>query len=255
MAKTREVIKNVFEPGRQSDKYHLQYLQSLQLGETGSKAIEAFRAKDITLIDDGLKLLADNARSSILLIGIGCLIIDRERLYEPDHRSYLDYALHLYENLGMAPQTLSDAKIIAEVFVDRFSGLKKAGFKIENNAHKLRYLEAALANHADEEPEVYSRAANETFIAFKEWALSSERSSERYSPKVRVTATKITVDGKNILNLSEDLPEKERRNLAEYLGAVYSIRATGNEPFIVDTYDKGEQRAILNFLKKRREEK
>jgi hypothetical protein len=254
MAKT-QVIKNEFEPGRASDKYHTQYLQNLHYGDIGDSALEAFRSLDITSIDEVIKQLAEHARSSILLIGVGLVVVDREGIYEAaGYHSYLEYAAHLYEEAGVAPQTLSDAKIIAEVFLDHFAELKKAGFKIENNAHKLRYLEAALANHPKSEEEAYKRAAGDTFLAFRDWALTT-RKKPRYAPAVKVTSTRIMVDGKNVLNIDEGLPDQEKRNLAGYLRAVYGIRATGNEPFILDTYDEGEQRAILNFQKKYRSQK
>jgi hypothetical protein len=35
----------------------------------------------------------------------------------------------------------------------------------------------------------------------------------------------------------------------------YRIKAGGNVPYIVETYDEGEQRAIDNFLKKYRSKK
>jgi len=250
-----QVIKNVFEPGRVSDKYHTQFLQNLHYGDIGDSALEAFRSLDITSIDEVIKRLAENARSSILLIGVGLVVVDREGIYKAaGYHSYLEYAAHLYEEVGLAPQTLSDAKIIAEVFLDHFSELKKAGFKIENNAHKLRYLEAALANHPKSEEEVYKRIAGDTFQTFRDWALTTGR-KPRYTPSVKVTSTRIMVDGKNVLNIAEDLPDQEKKTLASYLKAVYEIRATGNEPFILETYDEGEQRAIMNFLKKYRMKK
>lgn len=250
-----QVIKNEFEPGRVPDKYHTQYLQNLHYGDIGDSAVEAFRSMDITSIDEAIKQLAEHARNSILLIGVGLVVVDHEGIYEAaGYHSYLEYAAHLYEEAGLAPQTLSDAKIIAEVFLDHFSELKKAGFKIENNAHKLRYLETALANHPKSEEEVYKRAASETFVGFRDWALTTKK-KPHYTPAVKVTSTRIMVDGKNILNIDDELPKEERSNLAGYLKALYGIRATGNEPFILDTYDEGEQRAILNFQKKYRAQK
>jgi DNA mismatch repair ATPase MutL len=250
MSKT-QVIINQFDNGLMPDKYHFKYLQELQFGDISKTAIQAFSTKDIGTIEQTMIALANNAKAAILLIGIGCVIIDREALYESlGYTSYLDYAKHLYEGQGMAPQTISDAKIIAEVFIDHFSNLNKAGFKIENNAHKLRYLKVALQKYSHAKSSVYKKIAASTFSEFKEWATASDEPDTSYKPVIKVTATKILIDGNDILNLSEDLPEGEREYLSKYLGEVYKIRATGNEPFIMETYDAGEQRAILTFQKK-----
>jgi hypothetical protein len=48
------------------------------------------------------------------------------------------------------------------------------------------------------------------------------------------------------------VPEKVRESVARDLAETFRIRASGNEPFIVETYDRGEQRAIDIFLKKYR---
>ena len=157
--------------------------------------------------------------------------------------------------MGLPPQTLSDAKIIAETYIDWFSELKRAGFKIEGNAHKLRFIKIALENHPKKQDEVFERAAMSTFREFTVWAKSRGRKAPEYNPTVKVTANRISIDGRNILNFDEDLPVKEKENIAGYLSAVYKIRESGNEPFIIDTYDAGEQRAILNFQKKYRSTK
>lgn len=252
MAKT-QVIINEFDNGIIVDKYHFNYIQELRFGDKylGKSAIQAFSSKDIGTIEQTMVNLATNAKASLLLIGIGCVVIDREALYETlGYKSYLEYAKHLYEGQGMSVQTISDAKIIAEVFIDHFSNLNKAGFNIENNAHKLRYLKMALKKYSHAKASVYKKIASSTFMEFKEWATASDEPDESYHPVIKVTSTKIMIDGTDILNFSDDLPTEERDHLSGYLEAVYKIRATGNEPFIMETYDAGEQRAILNFQKK-----
>jgi hypothetical protein len=202
-----------------------------------------------------MKTLADTARSSILLLGMACLIIDREAIYDQKgYKSYLEYATHLYDAIGISPQTLSDAKIIAENYVDHFTELNRAGFKIDQNAHKLRYLEAAIGNHPTRKSEVFKRITSSSFREFRDWSKPREP-AEEHQPDIKISQNKIYVDGKNILNIPSGLSEREQKRLSAYLQAGYRIWATGNEPFVLDTYDQGEQRAILIFQKKYRSKK
>jgi hypothetical protein len=260
MPKETPVIQNVYDtsyPVR--DKYHLKYLQNLY-GEniTTSEMIDALRSKNREAIESVVKTSSNRMKSSILLIGVACVIIDRENLYsEAGHKSYLTYALSLADLAGMPPQTISDAKIIGEVFVDYFNELQKVNFNPEGNAHKLRYIRAALENHPGQEAEVFKRAASDPIRKFKEWAYEEapkQLPAPEPEPKIsiRVSGQSIYVDDKPILNFPDDLPQEEKKNLTKYLGALYRIRAVGNEPFIVSTYDEREQRAIMNFLKKYR---
>lgn len=254
-------IPNVFDAGYpQLDKYHLQYLKGLYDDSTTTDTIiEAMRSKNRQAIESVIKDAADRMKSSILVIGIACVIIDREALYAgTGYSSYLSYALSLSDLAGIPPQTLSDAKIIGEVFIDYFDRLKKVGFVPQGNAHKLRFLPRALENHPDAQDEVFKRVAKDSLMKFKEWAIApenEEKPPKEPSVKVEVTDSKIMVDGKTVLNFPKGLPAKEKNMLASYLTTLYQIRAVGNEPFVVSTYDHGEQRAIMNFLKKYREKR
>lgn len=73
-----------------------------------------------------------------------------------------------------------------------------------------------------------------------------------YTPDVKISREVISVDGVNILNFDLSLDWEEREMLASYLASVYKIRRTGNDPFVIDTYDEKEQRAILKFQKEYR---
>jgi hypothetical protein len=188
---------------------------------------------------------------------MSCLVIERENLYQKaGFRSYLEYSVRLFEKLELAPQTLSDAKNIMAAYVDHYRGLSKHGFKLGRNAHKLRYLEEALQNHTDEN-EVYNRATNATFREFVDWARRSPAALPPPKPKItiKIDGGKIFIDGQNILNIPETIPEKVRESVTRDLAETFRIRASGNEPFIVETYGRGEQRAIDTFLKKYRAKK
>jgi hypothetical protein len=262
MAK-QEVIQNLFNsiPAIQQsdklDKKYLQYVQQFQ-GAAADDALNAFRTKDITKIEAALKNLAVSRTTASYLIGIGALIIEREKLYRTaGYRSYLDYTQHLLEDLDIPISTLSDDKIIMEKFIDFHSPLTEAGFTLEGNASKLRYLDAALENHDKEE--VFNRIAHDTLRSFIAWAQRKTLITHNPGPEIRVDVeikgNKLLIDGKNILNFPKDLPENLRDMVKTDLEKTFSIREGGNEPYIIDTYDRGEQVAIENFLKQYRAKK
>jgi hypothetical protein len=253
-----DAIKNELDGSfSQLDKLSRKYLRFVkeynQPDSIAESVFEALKSKDIEQIETSLSVVANNMRSNLLLIGLSCLIIEREDLYrKAGFRSYLEYSGRLFEKLEIAPQTLSDAKNIMGAYIDHYKGLSKHDFKLGRNAHKLRYLDEALANHTNAD-EVYNRAANATFREFVDWARRPPNTQlPPPEPKVtiKIDGGKILIDGKNILNIPDSVPENIRENVTRDLSETFRIRASGNEPFIVETYGKGEQRAIDSFLKK-----
>jgi hypothetical protein len=256
----QEVIRNEYEGGGALDVYDRKYLKYFSVEYTDKVSLDVFNAlktKDINVIEGCLRDLSNTTSNFLLYIGLICLVVERERLYEGTEYgvSYLHYANHVLEELGIPISTLSDAKIIVEQFLEHNKQLTKAGFKLARNAAKLRYLEEALENH--QENEVYNRIANDTFRNFRDWAQRKNIARiHRPEPEIRVDVeikgNRLFVDNKNILNFprgtSRDVKEMVRSDLEKTM----SIREGGNMPFIIDTYSKGEQTAIYNFLKQHR---
>jgi hypothetical protein len=141
-----------------------------------------------------------------------------------------------------------------EKFIDFHKPLTKAGFILEGNASKLRYLEAALENHDEEE--VFNRIAHDTLRGFIAWAQRPNLIEHKPEPETRVDVkiegNKLLIDGKNILNFPKNISPKIKELVSEDLEKTFSIREGGNQPYIVETYGKGEQVSIENFLKKLR---
>jgi len=228
------VIKNEFDGVLASvDKFDHKYLRFVQdrnrPDSVAASIFNALKSEDIDQIEESLSIVANNMRSNLLLIGLSCLIIDREELYQKaGYRSYLEYSRRLFEKLEMAPQTLSDAKNIMAAYIDHHKGLLKHGFKLGRNAHKLRYLDDALANHTDAN-EVYDMVTNATFREFVDWARSSPNARlAAPEPKVtiKIDGGKVFIDGKNILNIPESVPAKVRENVTRDLAETFRIRAS-----------------------------
>jgi hypothetical protein len=167
LAKEKAIVNRYDSPFPAKSRYDARYFKYMaDTGEAGEDIIDVFRTGDVSRIESAIKGLADSMKTHIFLIGMGCVIIDREALYaDAGFHSYLDYARHLYEATGLSPQSLSAAKIIMERFIGYNPELRKHGFSLKNNSNKLLYLENALENHEDR-TEVFKRIANETFREF-----------------------------------------------------------------------------------------
>ena len=140
----------------------------------------------------------------------------------------------------MSNQSLSDAKIIMGAYIDHYKGLQKYNFRLERNAHKLRYIDEAISNHSDLD-EVYNRAANATFREFVDWARMTKRKElPPPMPKVRITNGKIVVDGKQY----EELPIVLKKTIEQDFVNIYAIRSEGNEPVVITAYDSQETRLL-----------
>jgi hypothetical protein len=128
----REIIKNVNDQQLDAvDRKYLRYMP-IPLDGAAQNVAAALRSRDIQAIEVSLKPIANIASNFMLLLGMACLVIDRERLYEGTEFgwSYLRYADHLVEELNIPIATLSEAKVNMEIFVDNYNSLKKAGFQI-----------------------------------------------------------------------------------------------------------------------------
>ena len=262
MAKQDIIINRYDGPWPLPDKYEAKYFKYLgTLRDTGADIIQAFGSHDIRKIKKAIKNIANSINNHVVLIGLACVIIDRERLYiDAGYKSYLDFVKVLYEETGLSPQSFSAAKIIVERYIDYHAELKKHGFTIDRNTNKLLFLETALANHANKE-QVFKHIAEDKYVDFVAYSKSPDGKKVLPPPlpKIKIEKGKILVDGINILNIPDALPAEEKETLGKYLSEVYAIRAAGNEPLVVETYDEREARALRrridNLLKTMRIER
>ena len=261
MPAKQEIIKNLFEGENTQldkvDRKYLKYFQDFQNKAT-LEAFESFRTKDLSIIENTLKQLSQSVVSNTYIIGIGCIIIERERLFlKAGFRSYFEYAQFIFNDSELPTSTIGAAKIIMERYIDYNKQLKKAGFKLEGNSNKLLFIEEALKNH--DEDEVFQNIVEYTFRKFKDWAQRRIFIQHKPEKEIQVNAeikgNKLLIDGKNILNFPKGLSKPIKELIKEDLQRTFSIREGGHEPYIISTYSRGEQIAIDNFLKGSRAKK
>jgi hypothetical protein len=231
------------------DKYDSKYFKYLgDIKDGGGSVIDALRTKDIVRIEQTIINIADSINSYMLLIGMACVIIDRERLYnEAGYRNYFEYAKHLYEETRLSEASISAAKIIVERYIDYNVELKKHGFKLERNSNKLLHLENALAAHKNKN-DVFRHVCNDSYREFKDYSRKIEGRPvlPPLVPKMTIKEGKILVDGKDF----DTLPDGIKKTVEQDFTSVYTIRAAGNAPVIVEAYDNREARTLRNRIDK-----
>ena len=241
-----KTIKNEYDDGilvpNRFEKKYLRFVEDFyQRDALADQIFDSLKSKDVEKIEASMISLANSVRSNILLIGLVLLVIERENIYrKAGYHSYIEYSQTLFGKLLMSNQALSDAKIIMGAYVDHYRGLQKYNFRLERNAHKLKYIDEAFSNHSDLD-EVYNRAANATFREFVEWArMSKKKALPPPMPKVKIKNGKIIVNGKKY----EDLPETIKKTIEQDFVDIYSIRSEGNEPVVISAYDPQEARTL-----------
>jgi hypothetical protein len=241
-----KAIKNEYDDGilvpNRFEKKYLRFVEDFSRRDAlADEIFEALKSKDIDKIESSMITLANSIRTNVLLIGLTCLVVEREHIYKKaGYHSYIEYSQTLFVKLEMSNQSLSDAKIIMGAYIDHYKGLQKHNFRLERNAHKLRYIHEAISNHSDLD-EVYNRAANATFREFVDWAqMTKKKALPPPMPKVKIKNGRITVDGKKY----EDLPETVKKTIEQDFADIYAIRSGGNEPVVFSTYDQREARLL-----------
>jgi hypothetical protein len=251
MAKQKAIVNQYDGPRQLPDKYEKKYFKYLgTLRETSADIIAALGSHDIAQIKRAIAAISNSINNHVVLIGLACVIIDREQLYiDAGYKSYLDFVKVLYEETGLSPQSFSAAKVIVERYIDYNADLKRYGFTIDRNTNKLLFLEAALANHANK-ADVFRHIAHDKYVDFVAYAktMDGQKILPPPQPKIKIEKGRILVDGVNILNFPDTLPEPEKETLRKYLSEVYAIRAAGNEPLVVETYDEHEARVLRNRI-------
>jgi hypothetical protein len=114
MAK-QKVIQNTFTGGGALDVYDRKYLKYLSEDFTDRASLNvlnSLRTKDIGTIEGCIKDILNNTSNFLMLIGLTCHIIERERLYEDTEfgYSYMRYADHLFDELNIPAATMNNAK-------------------------------------------------------------------------------------------------------------------------------------------------
>lgn len=214
--------------------------------------IDFLESRDLGTLEDGVRRLGEVSDLMGLVQGLAICKIELEGLWqEAGYANLRAYRVDQADRLGLPLSTISNRRKVGEAWMRWGKAIGR--FKMTGHVRKLLFLNAAMENHRSQE-KVLEHFKKDSSREFEAWARGSKRIAGEGLPDVDVSiqGNTLLLDGEEVLEMEEGLPDEEKAFLSSVLRDAYRARAGKCIPHVVPVYDKGEARAIDNFLKKRR---
>lgn len=243
MEKKIKAIPNVFEGEEPAKPFELPALS----GDVRTGFLESC---DLPVVEEGIRTI--ERTTSMLRIIQGIAILKAESLWDQSGLASLQaYRENANQRYGLSRASISNLRKIAYAWSDHVRYLRK--IDMTGKALHLLYLDEAIQKHQDKKLvfEHFKADSQRDFIAF---ARGESKPESDPLPDVDLTfkGSRILLDGKMMMAVSDDLPDDERNFVASTLRAAYRARTGNRIAHVVAVYDEGEARAVDNFLRKYR---
>jgi hypothetical protein len=210
-------------------------------------------SNDLDEVETGARALGKTADILGLVLGIAIIRIERDGLWNQAGFSNLRaYRIEQSARLGLPAATISRRRRVAEAWLSFKKQLSRV--QLEGNISKLEYFQAAMDRHQDTRL-VVEHFRKDTYDEFVAFARPDLVKPELPAVGIDWTDDGLVVSGRAAFTWAADLPAEDREWLQGIATAAFQARAGGNLAHVVSVYDKGEARAVDNFLKKLRAEK
>jgi hypothetical protein len=215
--------------------------------------ISILESDQLVDIETGIAKMNSGIDVLALVQGLAILKIEREALFiQGGYKTSAQYFREADQRLNMPRQTISQRRQIADAYLQYRKKLSR--FNLSGHVSKLRYLPRAADLHGEED--AISRFKRDSARAFIDYATSNREYKSELPPiSVAIARGIVAIDGRPVVTVDDTLEEGERTFVVDLLRDAYQARKGGLIPWIVPVYDKGEGRAVNNFLKKFRAEK
>lgn len=216
--------------------------------------ISILESDQLSEIETGIAKMNSGIDVLALIQGLAILKIEREALFiQAGFKTSAQYFREADARLNMPRQTISQRRQIADAYLRYRKKLSR--FSLSGHVSKLRYLPRAAELHGDEE--AVARFKSDSARAFIDYATEGAKEYHSELPPIAVVVSRgvVSIDGRAIVSVADSLENGERAFVVDLLRDAYQARKGGLIPFIIPVYDKGEGRAVSNFLKKFRSEK
>jgi hypothetical protein len=214
--------------------------------------IDFLDSQDLTEIEDGIKKIEATTDFLGLIQGVAIVRIEREGFWrQAGFANLRAYRVEQAGRLGLPPSTLSNRRTIGTAYLDNKKLLRRVDLR--GNVAKLYLLDEALAAHPAKE--VIDAIKSMSYREFKKYIRPDLIESDY--PDVAFTERDggFLLDGIEVLHAAAGLSGDEKDFVSDILRAAYKARKGNLIPHVVPVYDKGEARAVDNFLKKYRGQK
>lgn len=213
--------------------------------------VEFLDGLKLDAIEDGIRKANGVSDMIAVVQGVAILKIEREGLWrQAGYDNLRAYRIDQASRLGMPKQTVSNRRKIGDAWLQYSKMLGK--MKLEGHVSKLRLLDEAVRTRGDKKA-VLEHFRNDTYLEFQDFA-QKKKKAKKALPDVDLTIKKdsILINGHPLLQFGQDIAEEERVFISETLKAAYRARSGDCLAHVVQVYDRGEARAVENFLKKQR---
>lgn len=236
-----ETISNEWPGSREVAPYEPPEL-SAEIG------VDFLESTDLSDLEGGIRKIERATDLLALIQGLGIVKIEREGLWQQaGFRSLRDYQKDQAKRLNMPGPTISSRRRIGEAWIQYRKDL--AEFPLQGHVAKLRFFGQAMKLH-QKKTLVLKHFREDSFRDFVRFSRPERPELQEVASSLR--AGVLYIDDSPVARVDAGLSEEERAFIETVLRRAYTARRGNLVPHIVPVYDKGEARAVDNFLKKYR---
>lgn len=222
---------------------------------------DLFYIDKLSVVENGIKNLnsLSNKTWVVSAILLYSLIFDKE-LYKQSGLDWIEYQKQARERLGLDSRDIAEQLSAARFYIRYHDALERYGWSPEGSGRKLARAELALELSGDLDA-VLEHLVNDSWRAFKDWYQSFKPNKSLPAPTeykrndIDIQGSKIYIQGKQAVSISDDIPEQDKERIEKYIGQIFEAIKLGYEPAIVPVYDEKEARVLTKLRDKYRQGK
>ncbi len=223
---------------------------------TQKEILNLFYSRKLTEVESGIRKLNEVSDTCWLLAAILLhSIVYDQNLYTQSKLEWSEYISDSRKRLGLDQRDITEQLAAARFFIQHFDELNKAKWKPLGNCRKLARAELALRLSGNLE-ETVQHLVNDSWRDFKDWysayKLPKALPFDDKRPDIQLSRKGVLIDGKPLFTIGKGISNEERNRFYEYAARIYEAIKHGNEPAIIEVYDKKEEKRLQQLLAKDR---
>ncbi len=236
--------------------HNLPVVYEIPGSDLGILDLDFLQSNDLDVIESGIRDLNEVSEFVVLAKGIAITKAEREGLYRQAGFSTLrEYRQEQFRRLNSPKGTISSWRRIGEGYLDNLQFIQAYRLPIRKNIVKFSILTDALRRY--DRAEVSKKFVELSFREFSLWVNPASPVYELQDVDLVVDfeSGRILLDGIQLMQISDEIPNEERHFVSSLLKDGYRARRGNCIAHVVAVYDDGEARAVDNFIRARREKK
>ena len=200
--------------------------------ELKDSVVSLFYSNDLRELESGIIRLNRFAQESWLLSSLllYSVVYDKEK-YRQSGLSWNEYLHESRERLGIEQSAITYQLSAARFFIKHCNKIMESGWNPHGSARKLAMAELAYSLCGDLD-ETIRHMAKDSWAQFYKWYSSFKEKKPKEILEADIKGSKFYVGGKEAVTISDEIPDKDRRIIKDYLKQIFSIMQHGKEPVI-----------------------